>query len=202
MAKIVDFDNGAIDVDKWWIIQIRSEYSTFRNGYRLYLRYMDFENVFYVILAIIYILSRVLKAKKQPEPTETSDDQPTGKGSKPVSFEDLLKEFGRTEEVESEPVEEIKPVEKEEKRDHTPSYDRRFSDDEAKSIYEKSIAQAEKFEHEGEQPDGKPLIFKEFKPYAEESDKNEFVEEIKDMFNEGDGGKKAIVLSEILNRKY
>jgi len=41
------------------------------------------------------------------------------------------------------------------------------------------------------------------KPYEKDSDEeNEFVKEIHEMLSSGEEGKKAIVLSEILNRKY
>ncbi len=160
---------------------------------------MDFENYFYVILAIIYFLSRVLKGKKQA-PEDESYDQPETTGKKPVTFEDLLKEFTEDKSVEPEPEvvqESVREVE-----DSRPkSYRSPYSDEESKSIFEKSIKEAEMLS-KGEEPAEKKLVFKEFKPYQEEEETTGFATEIREMLQSGDGGKKAIILAEILNRRY
>ena len=162
---------------------------------------MDFENIFYVILAVIYFLSRVFKKRKEVPPAE-SEGQEQQTGRKPISFEDLLKEFG-VEEEEQKPQLEEAEVEEEDARETQSieeEYRSRYSDEEAQSIFEKSIKEAE--EVKGEQVVNESLTFKEFKPYQEQKDSNEFAEEINDLLQSEDGGKKAIVLAEILNRKY
>jgi HEPN domain-containing protein len=156
---------------------------------------MDFENFFYVILAVIYILSRVLKAKKKA-PQETYDETEGEPPKKTVTFEDLLKEFTGAEEEEIpepvvEPAPEVRP-----KR-----YEPKYTDEESRSIFEKSIKAAEEVGSSDKPKESKQLIFKEFEPYQQE-EPEVLAEEIADMLRSEDGSKKAIILSEILNRKY
>jgi len=159
---------------------------------------MDFENFFYVILAVIYILSRVLKARKR-QPKETYQEPETDTPKKPVSFEDLLKGFGvDQEEDENEP----EPVVEEEQEENQGQYEPQYSDEESKSIFEKSIKEAEKVTDYSQTEESKDLISKKFKPYQKEEDSDDFAEKIKDMLRSDEGSKKAIILSEILNRKY
>ncbi len=146
-------------------------------------------------------MSRVLKKRKQV-PTETTEEgnQPP-QGKRPVSFEDLLKKFGVDQEVDDQKEEqgEVDDCQEEVEVDE---YRSRYTDEEAQSIYEKSIKEARLISATEEaELDGK-LEFKEFKPYQEEDDSNEFVSEIREILQSKDGGKKAIVLGEILNRKY
>lgn len=161
---------------------------------------MDFENYFYVILAIIYFLSRVLKGKKQA-PEDESYDQPETTGKKPVTFEDLLKEFTEEKSVEPEPEVVVEEPVREVQDRRPKSYRSPYSDEESKSIFEKSIKEAEMLSKE-EKPAENKLTFKEFKPYQEEEEVEGFATEIREMLQSGDGGKKAIILAEILNRRY
>ena len=162
---------------------------------------MDFENFFYVILAVIYFLSRVLKGRKNvPKESQPDEEAPASSGKKPVTFEDLLKEFGVDQEEEPKEAEEPQAIEEEAttKEETRPTY----SDDESKAIFEKSIKEAEKASRKSTAIGERKLTFKEFEPYQEEDDSNEFATEIKELLQESEGGKKAVVLSEILNRKY
>lgn len=162
---------------------------------------MDIENYFYVILAVIYFLSRVLKGKKQI-PQEDSYEEQESTGKKTVTFEDLLKEFTDEKEVEIEEPEAVEEAPIEPVEDQRPrSYRSPYSDEETKSIFEKSIREAENISQDEAGEENK-LIFKEFKPYQEEDDTNEFATELKEMLQSADGGKKAIILSEILTRRY
>lgn len=162
---------------------------------------MDLENLVYVALAVIYFLSRVFKKRKQApteSPEESSQPQP---GKRPVSFEDLLKEFGVDKGVE-EQKEEKDEVDDFQEEKETDEYRSRYEDEEAQSVYEKSIKEVELTSEKEEAESNKGLVFKEFKPYQEEDDSNEFASEIRELLQSEDGGKKAIVLGEILNRKY
>ena len=170
---------------------------------------MDFENFFYVILAVIYFLSRFLKGRKQAPREDESYEQPEDTGKKPVTFEDLLREFTQEKEQQqpSQEVTEVEVVEEEPFRPARESsrktYQSPYSDEESKSIFERSIREAKDLAKTNKQStDDKSLVFKEFKPYQEEEESNLFATELKEMLQSGDGGKKAIILSEILNRRY
>ncbi len=160
---------------------------------------MDLENLVYVVLAVIYFLSRVLKKRKEKPVEEQEEGSQPKQKRKPISFEDLLKEFGadqldeKKEEAEEPEFEEVEDVDE---------YSSRRPDEEARTIFEKSIKDAELVAKTKEPEDDKKLVFKEFKAYQEEEDSNELVSEIKELLQSEDGGKKAIVLGEILNRKY
>ncbi len=157
---------------------------------------MDIENIFYVILAVIYILSRVLKARKKPVLPDSVEEPETTSRKPKVSFEDLLKDFGNPDQSQQtekipEPIEATEIINKDEIR----------PDDESRNIFQKSIDEATKYSEKDEQTE--VLQFKGLKPYEKDSDEeNEFVKEIHEMLSSGEEGKKAIVLSEILNRKY
>lgn len=163
---------------------------------------MDFENIVYVVLAVIYFVSRVMKKRKQV-PSEQSQEEPEpSQGRKPVSFEDLLKEFGVDKEQGEEKEVKETPLEKfEEIKEDVDEYGSRYSDEEAQSAYEQSVKEAGLLS-EPEKKEDNRLVFEEFKPYQEEDDTNEVASEILELLEDEDGGKKAIILSEILNRRY
>jgi len=157
---------------------------------------MDIENLLYVVLAVVYILSKVMKARKKKQETG-EEDVPQSTGRKPqVSFEDLLKEFGggnQADEIDEVPELITKP-----KLDVSQGH---LSDDEKRLIFQKSIDEAAINTSNVERT--KELTFKGFETYQGASDDGfEFSDELREMLKEGDGGKKAIVLGEILNRKY
>ena len=167
---------------------------------------MDLENLLPLVLAAIYILSRFFKAKpnqgksKKPiSPQKTNrpvsvDNKPTKK--KAFTFEDILKEFERNlsgEDMEEEkplPVEDIeyekpKPVtvEVEDRPSKYESYE--GTSYETPEILKKDRSEKEEFSRS--------------ENYAvKEEEESDFVK----MLREPDGAKNAIVLSEIINRKY
>ncbi|MEQ8472162.1 MAG: hypothetical protein RIC35_13305 [Marinoscillum sp.] len=158
----------------------------------------------------------MLKKKKQEDQPSNPDNntQPTqGRSRKPVTFEELLKEFteGREPQEEEEETPERKPVEatqlvKERKwqeenkpEEYEEGVTRRFSDDESRRIYQESIQRAE----------GSKIEFKRDEHFKsklqraeDEGEGNDIAAEIKDMLQDRSQAQKAIVLSEILNRKY
>ncbi len=159
----------------------------------------------YIIFGILYFLSRTLR-KKNPEqprqsPLETEDSEPR---RQPVTFEELLQEVtGQRSpaQVESE-VEEVLPEEPK----HNPTQkeqvteDRRhFSDAESREIYERSVKAAEEmsettFEREDH--------FKLKSKLSEEEPTSDHISDIRQLLATPDSAKKAIILSEIFNRKY
>ena len=75
---------------------------------------------------------------------------------------------------------------------------RQFADDESRRIYEESIKQAE-VPVEEEVKSKKPILATNRKEDVEE---NEFAKEIRSMLQNTDSARKAVVLGEILTRKY
>lgn len=168
---------------------------------------MDEQIWFYIIAAVIYFLTR--KKKKPTDspstPNTSRSDRPTQQ-NKPVSFEDLLREITeqREEESQTEPVyEERKPEPKREPEEsafETEGRNRQFSDDESRKVYEESIKQAEgaDIEFVPDESYASQRLFKDKKEDLEPS----IADEIRDSFKNPDTARKAIIYSEILQRKY
>jgi len=165
---------------------------------------------FYIIAAVIYFLTRKKKKKNQPQhqaskPAESSRPQ---QQKKSVSFEDLLKEIteGRAEETpEPEQVEEYEPESgiekpKEEKKERI----RHFADDESRRIYEESVARAaeSRYGHDHKfEPDDDYVSKKMFKGLEVEAEST-IADEIREGLQTTDSARKAIIYSEILNKRY
>ncbi len=188
---------------------------------------MDRDTIIYIIMAIIFFVVRNLKKKPQapaPQPgreyeDDDADDQPSTTNAPPTSFEDLLRELttgGQTPQpVQTPPVQEAKrgfefpsdgsnyeDVHDEWEDKNIATYDegghtRLFSDEETKNIYQDSIRLAHSKEDHLAETKSR---FKEFE--IQEEDNSAFRDEIVDMLKDQEGAKKAIILGEILNRKY
>ncbi len=159
----------------------------------------DFELILYIVFVLVAILSRLLKKKapKAPKSTEReaeTESQPT------VTFEDLLKEFqGKGREKKPEPVRTERKPEPEPARD----YDFRSSipdDDEVQQVYEESIREAAKSPDLGSDSD-RPK-FEHFAVFEVEEEENEIAKEVREMLTSPQNAAKAIILGEIINRKY
>lgn len=162
----------------------------------------DIQLLIYILLIGFGLFSRFLKAKgKKAKPPK----QPRADGEtqeRPVTFEELLKEF--TGEAKETPRE-VKPVEIEEPNSPqtppTPSYE--YEDDEIKERYESSVQKAAEIKTINELVDleegGQKIKFDHFEAYDEqEKEESEFVK----FLRMKDGARKAIILGEILNRRY
>ena len=166
----------------------------------------NLENYLYILFAVIYIISRIIKARgkqKQGTPQQPGQHkgqpahQQTQKPKKAFSFEDILKEFEKNlageEEVAHEkplPVKEIRhekpaPVPVTQIEQKPSKYDS-YQGKEYKSIKE-----------EIEESQSSSFTRNEKYTLADEV-ANEYVS----MLQNPDGFKNAIVLSEIINRKY
>ena len=179
----------------------------------------DFQTILYIIIGLLYFLSRGLKKKKPPvKPDRPSGDvaKEQGQDSAPrqLTFEELLREFtegkqaGEEDERTPPPAEEVEPSrrsispmsshrEEDDDEIRQPAR-RRFADEDSRKIYQESIRSAENLrsEHSSQPEYG-------FKRYEDHSDEETTVgAEIASVLKEEDGGRKAIILSEILNRKY
>jgi hypothetical protein len=189
----------------------------------------DMDNIqfwIYIIFAIIYFIAK--NARKKPNKKAPSDSNRRGgqqqtQRPQPQSFEDLLEEITGRKSLKEEPVvideaDEInqeteerylapKPwQEKEEEirrrnEIEREGNNRRFADDESRRIYEESIRRAEGANIDY-RPDESYSDKKVLRETAEDIEENAFVTDINNMLSNSDSAKKAVILSEILNRKY
>ena len=165
----------------------------------------DFSFWWYIIAAVIYFLTRG-KKKQQPNSRPGSDNNPPK--SQPKSFEELLKEIteGRPQEeptYEQEPVV-IEPAEAEteEENRRLEGERRAFADEESRRVYEESIKMAEgaDIEFAPDESFQEPRLFKGSGTDDEEEEWS-IADEIRDGLNSAEA-KKAVIYSEILNRRY
>ena len=164
----------------------------------------DFSFWWYIIAAVIYFLTRGKKKKEQPESRPGSENNPPP--SQPKSFEDLLREIteGRSEEqptIKQEPVV-IEPKETEEDNRRLEGERRAFADEESRKVYEESIKMAEgaDLEFAPDESFQEPRLFKGSTSDSEDEEWS-IADEIRDGLNT-DEAKKAVIYSEILNRRY
>ncbi len=190
---------------------------------------MDREVIIYIVFAIIYFVIRNLK--KKPQVPDAQDqraprgdyEQEQGRPQQapPATFEDLLRELTGEKKPQTTVPSFPKPEgsfefpsdgknyedvheEWEDKRVSTVkegSTTRLFSDEDSKRIYQ----QAQQINVVGsndldDQLQKAKSRFAEFE--IKEDTSHVFRDELVDMLSTQDGAKKAIILSEILNRKY
>jgi len=187
------------------------------------------ENYLYLVFALIYIISRILKAKSKPaerpsQPTKNPNrpvfetvnkPQPTPK--KTMSFEDILKEFEKN--ISGMPEETPVPVPEPRKQitfnekinPPNEAYETYEGVDYEDVNYDRPSYESERYETKAyENADfkyessydlslDKRIEFLRSENYAIQSDlRSEFIR----MLREPNGAKNAIVLGEIINRKY
>lgn len=164
----------------------------------------DFSFWWYIIAAVIYFLTRGKKKKAPTNSRPGSENNPPS--SQPKSFEDLLREIteGRTEET---PIPEQKPVviekpEPEEENIRLEGERRAFADDESRRVYEESIKMAEgaDIEFAPDENFQEPRLFKG-SAKEEEEDEWSIADEIRNGLNSSEA-RKAVIYSEIINRRY
>lgn len=185
----------------------------------------DFQVWFYIILGIIYVVARFMKkqepppkdlAPKRPEKPVQRYEQPASKpapGPKTLTFEELLKEITESKTMESKPVtipsapqadyvdydddlsEEEESLEEEE-------YDYRKRD-QVYNVYEEAKRQAfERPSLEETMKAGETVgTYGKFKAFEEQQQRN-LLQEYLGNFNDAEQLKKAVVMSEVLNRKF
>ncbi len=154
--------------------------------------------ILYIAFIAIAILSRLLKAKKDTPPPAQDQQNPNSDG--PLSFEDLLKEFtGESQKKETPPP--YIPKETEEYREYT-TQPTSYDDEEAKIVYESAVRDSQKIKTHDEtvQLESKRPVFGHFEEY--DNDKETVANELYSMLKDEDGIRKAVILNEILNRKY
>ena len=181
----------------------------------------DIQIWLYIIFGIFYFVSRILKKKKPETPNNSETSESPQPEKRPMSFEDLLKEITEDRKVDKSdpPAPVVQPVVKETKRYESAAETikreeeerkeeflkegetRHFADEESKAIYERSVKMAK--DNAGE--------FKSFDQFTTTTSKmqrtetvqeNSVATELKSMLQNKQDVKKAIILNEILARKY
>ncbi len=172
---------------------------------------MDDSNIlYYLALAAIYIISRVLKKKKPedqsaaPEQTE-APSQPRRPEKRPASIEDLLKEL--TQEIKPDepkgpdPEPQIRPVVTQERKPAPEPVRPKVIDYQKENI--EAVGPGEEIDivpHKLIHRD-KPE-YKRSEKFALADDDNETVAGIYKLLEDEDGPRKAIIMKEIFDRKY
>lgn len=194
---------------------------------------MDIQFWIYLILAIIYIVSRAMKkAENQaPEtqgqrPSRQADRERTASTERPktLTFEELLREIteakqpqkaspqqvpARTEYVKSEVVDYDDQIEEEARDLEVVDYDRRKVDYELRKKERRNIAYEDAKRMAFNRPSLEETMrlgdtnvqFEKFKEFEMEK-KPDLLDQYTREFRDREGLKKAVVLSEILNRKF
>ena len=152
----------------------------------------DIQIVVYIILILFGIVSKVLKKKKEVPPKKARPAAGQAQQKTPMSFEELLKEF----------TEEPKRTPKSQEPEIVDYEDFDYNDEtEIQRIFEESVAASKKYEETAHGDDRHTGNFTHFEGYSEEDTEEEESEYAK-ILQDDESAKKAIILSEILNRKY
>ncbi len=168
----------------------------------------EIQILLYILFIVIAVLSRAFSKKKkqsQGQPPPTASNRPSRQAEtpskKPVSFEDLLREFTGEAETTTSPDPEYENDLRDEYEEKVPSFD----DNTVAETYRKSIDQARDIKTLDETVDLEDIQigsgrFDEFR--IPEEDEGGNLNEYLEVFNDIEGSRKAIVLGEILQRKY
>ncbi|MCC5930800.1 MAG: hypothetical protein JJU28_16265 [Cyclobacteriaceae bacterium] len=172
----------------------------------------NFELYLYIILGVIYLISRLLKAKPAPPASgkRRSAQNETGETTKPFSFEDLFKEFEEQSQTEESPKREspkpsfVKPGSsdyrrKAEERQEEISWAAR-RDEPATEYKTYESSGYEKYDiNKGLNSMGSLLkTEKESEKEKKKAESNYYINLIK----KSNGARDAFVMSEIFNKKY
>lgn len=154
----------------------------------------DIQILLYIIFILFAIISRALKKKKEAPKKHTSSTAQQPSQSQPprkqLTFEELLKEFTEGH----APVQQEYEEEEEEFNVN--------NDEEIQRIYQESVRASKEFENSKKKEDNRHTgNFTHFEGYSEE-DTEEEVSEFAKLLQDEESAKKAIILSEILNKKY
>jgi len=173
----------------------------------------SFQFWLYVIIGVIYLLSRLRKkkAEQSPGPPEIENERPSARPLQPsksaqpkqLSFEDLLREITESKQPKQEPVVDYDDDLQEEEKDlEDVEYDYR-KENKTYETYEEAKKQAFfRPSLEETMKVGDTVVsfgkFKEFERGGESNLAAEYLRDFKDL----DAIKKAVVMSEILKRKF
>jgi hypothetical protein len=182
---------------------------------------MDLQFLIYVIIAIIYVVSRAMKkADNQPKDVSAPNPErqvryektPPAEKPKQLTFEELLKEITEAKQPRKPVYEPVQPkaeyvdyddqIGKEEQDLEDVNYDYRKKD-KLYDVYEEAKRQAferPSLEETMNIKDTK-VQFGKFKAFEQVQQRN-LLEEYTRDFQDPEGFKKAVVMSEILTRKF
>lgn len=179
----------------------------------------DLELYIYIALALIYFLSRAVRKKKpsQPPPrrqgsTTQQGGNPNSDGERPMTFEDLLREFTGQKEVPTnqrrvEEYEDLNTVVSEEdqymdsEEEMVKSYD--MANDGTYMSYEDVYGYSDNVKTLDEQVSLNAPKKKRFERYQVKEDENiHIAQRYRELLTDGEGIRDAIILKEILDRKY
>lgn len=180
----------------------------------------DFQFWLYVILGVIYLLTRLKKKPQQPsdfpskgpEKPAQKFELPTAKPStatlpRPLTFEEMLKEIteGKSQEAtkpQQEYVDYDDQIEEEEKDLEDVDYDYR-KQDKIYDVYDEGKREAfNKLSlEETMKVDDTVMSYERFKVFEKQRNRDMVQEYLAD-FKDPDGLKRAVVMSEILQRKF
>jgi len=165
----------------------------------------DYKIILYIIFIVIYILAKTLKKPKpkhtppKPRPnidSEAHEAEPT------MTFEDIFREPTVDKKKEKpEPLKVINEVEELESSYHP-------SDDEIHEVYKESLIQADKSKtleeivREKAKEKRPPVVESERFSAYEVEEITSLASELGEMLKNPEDARKAIVLKEILDRKY
>ena len=173
----------------------------------------SFQFWLYVIIGVVYLLSRMRKkpAGQPAEPPDLDQQRQPGRSSPPVAsappktltFEDLLREITESKQTKQEPVVDYDDELEEEAKDlEEVDYDYR-KDNKVYETYEEAKKQAffRPSLEETMKVENTVVSFGKFKEFERAAETNLAAEYLKDF---GDLGsiRKAVVMSEILKRKF
>jgi hypothetical protein len=170
----------------------------------------------YVIIGVIYLLSRL--RKKQPEPPQGEDTRPSRNfeptqsyqpKTKPLTFDELLKEITQEKQPVSQPTS---------RQPKYVDYDDNLGEEEQDledldTDYRKKSNVFQTYEQAKSEAFNRPSLeetmkiedtvvkFSKFKVFEEEK-RRDLLEEYTRDLRDPEGFKKAVVLSEILNRRF
>ncbi|MFW5760869.1 MAG: hypothetical protein ACOCXH_07825 [Cyclobacteriaceae bacterium] len=167
---------------------------------------MDESIIFYIIFAVIFIISRLLKGKRQPD--GQGPNQEDGRPQRrPMSIEDILRELSGEEAVaekeEYKPVPE-KPRSREVVEEIEQKTERKYEqwDDEVKTTYERSVSAAKNLKTIDQLVDYEQPREKILKEEQVTTNKASGAAKIARMLKNKSEARKAIILSEIIQNKY
>ena len=161
----------------------------------------DFKIILYIVIFVIYILAKTLKkspSKQSPKRPRPKIDAEAHE-AEPMTFEDIFRELNVDKKKE-------KPVKvKNEVEELESSYP---SDDEIQEVYKESLIQAEKSKTQeqivrdnAKKKRTAALKYDKFSAY-EVKEITSLASELGEMLKNPEDARKAIVLKEILDRKY
>jgi hypothetical protein len=176
---------------------------------------MDIQFWLYIIIAVIYVLSRALKkpesnAGNPPPPERPGNSNPFPSREKPLSFEELLKQITEANEPrktvyqpqESQVIDYDDDLQEEQRSLETVTDDYRKTDN-VYQVYEDAKSQAflrPSLEDTLKVTDT-DMRFGKFKEFQQVNQRN-LLEDYTKEFRDPEGLKKAVVMAEILNRKF